>query len=317
VHCVLIYNPASGRNRSRRIGQLRDIAEALSALGHKVDLLSTTAPGSAAIQAREASINGADVVFACGGDGTIHEVIQGLISETGENTVALGILPLGSANALARHLHLSLDPMTAVLQQIHGTTQTISMGKLLYADELRYFTVMAGAGPDGALAYEVVTGTKSSLGRFAYYLHAARLFVTRQFSPFEIEYCEMSSGNKRIRRAASVMAVRVDDLGGLFSKLIGRHAPVHDGYLRIFILGPPAILSLPLWFASGWLSRHHWNPFLTLADVSEFSCRPLPDSVSDAAHIQVDGEWVGRLPMKVSLAPNSLRILIPSPQKKH
>jgi len=58
--------------------------------------------------------------LACGGDGTIHEVLQCLASKTGKPTAALGIIPLGSANALARHLRLSLDPVKAALQQLQG-----------------------------------------------------------------------------------------------------------------------------------------------------------------------------------------------------
>lgn len=308
MRCILIYNPASGRNRHCRAEQLRQVADALSNLGHSVESIPTTAPGSATIQARQAVLSGANIIFACGGDGTIHEVLQGLVSETGEPTAALGIIPLGSANALARHLRLSLDPLKAALQQIHGTQRTIPIGKLTYGDEVRYFAVMAGAGADGALVYDLLTIHKSRLGRLAYYLHAARLFATRRFYPFEIEYTKAASEASVTQRAVSAMAVRVESLGGLFGKLAGGQATIHDAHLQLLILRPPAVLSLPMWFVSGWLNLHRRNPFLSLVDATSFTCRPFS---CPAPHFQADGEWLGRIPVQVAIVPNALRLLLP------
>lgn len=308
MRCVLISNPASGRNRSRRAEQLEQVVKALSGLGHQVKVLSTSARGSAILQAREAVLVGAEIVFACGGDGTVHEVLQGLVSESCDPVACMGIIPLGSANALARHMRLSLDPRTAALQQIQGTQQTIPIGKVIYGDRSRYFAVMAGAGPDGALTYEVLAAQKSRLGRMAYYLHAARIFLTHRFRPFEIEYSESGSDKIERRRAVSVMAIRVDDLGGLFSRLTARHASMHDKHLRLLILGPPSMISLPLWFVTGWLNLHALNPFLHFVDVSTFRCIGL----AYPPHLQADGEWLGYAPMQLSLIPNALRVMMPS-----
>ena len=187
MRCALIYNPVSGRKRSNRAAQIRRIANALTTLGHQVEIVPTTAPGSASQQARDVIEGGSDLVFACGGDGTIHEVMQALVSEAGEPSAALGIIPMGSANALARHLRLSLDPVTAAVQQIDSAPRAIPIGKLMYGKQVRYFAVMAGAGPDGALVYDMLATQKSSLGRFAYYVQAARLFITQRFRPFEVE----------------------------------------------------------------------------------------------------------------------------------
>jgi diacylglycerol kinase (ATP) len=309
VRCVLLCNPASGGSRHRRKELLSSVAEALSSLGHQVKVVPTTAPGSAVLQARQAAMDGAEIVFACGGDGTIHEALQGLVSETCDPVACLGIIPLGSANALARHMRLSLDPRSAALQQIQGTMQTIPIGKLVYSDQCRYFAVMAGAGPDGALTYEVLGADKSRLGRMAYYLHAARMFLTRRFRPFKVEYCEAGSNKVEVRKVVSVMAVRVDDLGGLFSRLAVRQASIHDAHLRLLFLSPPAAISMPLWFVSGWLNLHALNPFLRFVDVANFTCG---HGSAAAPHIQADGEWLGYAPMRVSLVPNALRVLMPS-----
>ena len=309
MHCALIYNPVSGRDRSRRVEQIRDVSNLLIALGHRVETIATTAAGSATAQARNAATGGAEIIFACGGDGTVHEVIQGLVSESGAPDCTLGIIPLGSANALARHMRLSLDPKIAVLQQIQGTARTIPIGKVVFGDRIRYFAVMAGAGPDGALTYEVLGADKSRLGRLAYYLHAMRMFLTSRFPAFEIEYIEAGSKKVETQQAVSIMAIRVDDLGGLFSRLAARQASIHDAHLRLLILASPAALSLPLWFVSGWLNLHSLNPFLRFVEVSEYHCGPGPKA---APHIQADGEWIGHAPMQVSLVHDALRLLVSS-----
>jgi YegS/Rv2252/BmrU family lipid kinase len=306
---VLIYNPAAGRNRLRRLAQVRQVAVALSALEHSVELIATSAPGSATQHAQDAARGGADIVFACGGDGTIHEVLQGLASKTGKPTAALGIIPLGSANALARHLRLSLDPVKAALQQLQGAPLTIPVGQLTYCDQVRYFAVMAGAGPDGALAYSLLPAQKSSLGRLAYYVHAAGLFTSLRFGPFEVEYIEAESGVTTTLRAVSAIAVRVNDLGGLFSGLTGRRASIRDAHLRLILVRPPAALSLPLWFVTGWLNLTRFNPLLHTVNVTEFTCRPI---AVPAPNFQADGEWLGHIPFKVSILPNALRILLPA-----
>jgi len=313
VRCVLICNPVSGHQRNRRADQIRKIADTLTTLGHEVEIATTTAPGSATMQAKQAVRDGVEIVFACGGDGTVHEVLQGIVSEGREHTTELGVIPLGSANALARHMRLSLDPLKAALRQIDATPWMIPIGKLAFGEQIRYFAAMAGAGPDGALVYNLLATDKASLGRVAYYLRAARLFATRRFEAFEVDYVEAESGAVVSTRAASVMTVRVGSLGGLFNNLVGCPADILDADLRLIMLSPPALFSLPFWFVSGWLHLHGFNRFLRSTQVKRFSCRPLSGA---APHFQADGEWLGRIPVDVSIVQDGVRILIPSPHRK-
>jgi diacylglycerol kinase family enzyme len=256
------------------------------------------------MQARAAADSGADVVFACGGDGTVHEVMQELV---GTPVAALGIVPMGSANALARHFGLSLDPVEAALGQLHGRSELIPLGKVAFAGGCRYFAVMAGAGADGALAYELVTEHKSGWGRLAYYVHAARMFATRRFRPFAVEYLETDTGRAVTGQAVCAMAVRVRSLGGIFGRITGRG--LAEDQLRLVLVRPPAPISLPVWFICGWLRLERVNPLVRVVEVSEFSCGAL---TNPAPHFEADGEWLGRLPMRVSVAPNALRVLLPA-----
>src|SRR5215831_10451544 len=106
---VLLYNPRSGGRRNRAQADLESSLGVLRAAGIEASLTLTQSRKDAAALAREAVVEGCDVVFACGGDGTIHDVLQGL---AGSQT-ALGVLPMGTANALAHDLGLPLNPTAA------------------------------------------------------------------------------------------------------------------------------------------------------------------------------------------------------------
>jgi diacylglycerol kinase (ATP) len=184
----------------------------------------------------------------------------------------------------------------------------IPVGSIECDGRVRYFTVMAGAGPDGTLVYKMLAGDKRSLGRMAYYTRAAQLFLARRFHPFEVDYIRAADGAKITRRAVSVMTARVLSLGGMFNNLTPRSASLEDRHLELVVLSPPAWLSLPLWFVSGWLRIGWMNPLLHSAQVSGYDCFPLTGA---AAHCQADGERLGRIPMHVSVVMNAMRVLVP------
>jgi diacylglycerol kinase (ATP) len=299
---LLLFNPTSGRHPDKRLHVITGVAKVLRASGLAVEITPTRGPGTAGEQAAEASDNGADIIFACGGDGTIHEVLQGMVFQP---HAALGIIPLGSANALARHLRLPLDPVQAALIQLKRAPQTVPIGKVTYqtpeGERSRFFIVMAGAGPDGTLVYKMLATGKHSLGRAMYYLRAASLFCRTRFSPFPVSFGDTT------QQAVSAMAVRVGDLGGLFSPLV-RGASIEHPHLTLAIAHPPASLSLPAWFATSWTRTHHWNPYIRTINVDSFHC----GSGDTPVQVQADGEWLGQTPMSVTLIPNALRLLMPT-----
>jgi len=302
---VLLYNPYAGK-RGHRVYWIESVAASLRGQGFDVDVVATEGPGTAGRQAAGLAAEN-DIIFACGGDGTVNEVLQGLALRS---EVALGVVPLGSANVLARHLKLSMDPVRAALQQIERAPRTVPVGEVRFqtatGEGMRYFVVMAGAGPDGALVYKMLATGKHKLGRAMYYVRAAMLFCRARFSAFPVEL-ESVSGQRERLHAVSAMAVRVGDLGGLFSPLI-QGASVDHPYIKLTIAKTPARLSLPAWFAMSWARLHRWNRFVKTLDVTEFECGA---GHTKAVHVQADGEWLGRTPMRVKIVPDGVRLLLP------
>src|SRR5580704_18686771 len=97
---ALVDNPASGLDSSRREDTVNAAMEALQSAGIEVEHLTIDGPGSGRVLAREAIARGCDSVIVCGGDGTVHEVMQALVG----TDIALGVVPMGTSNALAANL---------------------------------------------------------------------------------------------------------------------------------------------------------------------------------------------------------------------
>lgn len=303
---ALILNPTAGGGSS---SDLHDrVVQALVAHGLDVSVSHTSAdPDSARRLALEAS-QSCDVVIAGGGDGTVHGVIQG-VAGTG---ITMGVLPLGTANALARNLQIPIDPLRAVEALLTYKAKSIPLGRAETMQSNRWFVVMAGAGPDGRLIREMRPDIKARCGRTAYYIEALRLYLTKRFPPFRVDYRLAGDAVWHTRRAAGVMAARVPDLGGMFAGLTA-NASLHHPHLLLHLLASPAHMTLPAWMILGRTGLAWQNPWLSTLEVEEVHCRPL----DPAQHIyaQVDGEFAGELPLKLGIVPDTLQILMPSDQE--
>lgn len=299
---ALIYNPVAGRGPSFPAA-LPALTRLLEHRGLTVTVAPTTAdPASARLLAARAALS-CGLVIACGGDGTVHGVLQG-VAHTG---ATLGVLPFGTANALARNLGLSLDPVVALDQLLAWPTRCIPLGEASTAAGTRFFTVMAGAGPDGRLVHEMVSAAKRHLGRRAYYAEAARLFLSRRFPAFTVEYRTPASPRWHRTRASAVMAARIGDLGGLFGGLTAG-SRVEQTHLRVQIIAPPAHIGIPAWFGFSRLGLSARNPWLQTVEVEELRCHPMTDRETYA---QVDGEPAGPIPLAVRIVPDALSLRMP------
>jgi diacylglycerol kinase family enzyme len=263
-------------------------------------LLTTGERDSVRLLAAEAASR-SSLVVACGGDGTVHDVVQGLAG----TKATLGVLPLGTANALARNLKLPLDPVAGVPVLLSYAPRRIPLGVLTTAAGQRFFAVMAGCGPDGALALAAGGRWKLGLGRSAYYAHAAWLFATRRWPEFEVRYRRAGEICWETTTVVGLMASRVGNLGGIFSRLTAR-ARLEDTTLHVQLLHAPAQISLPAWFVHSRLGVR--SRYWTTVDVEELECSALG---GDVVHAQADAEPMGGLPVGMGVAMDALSLLMP------
>jgi YegS/Rv2252/BmrU family lipid kinase len=148
MRAVVIINPVSGPRRHRSIEACASLAHAVFARhGGTAEVRVTTARGDARAWSEQARADGADLVLAWGGDGTINEVASGLAF----SDVPLGIVPGGSGNGLARDLGIPLDPESALTLAASGRTRRIDAGRI---DSSLFFNV-AGIGLDALIARHI------------------------------------------------------------------------------------------------------------------------------------------------------------------
>ncbi|MEG2174331.1 MAG: YegS/Rv2252/BmrU family lipid kinase [Oscillospiraceae bacterium] len=161
---MLIVNPTSGRQLLR--SSLFDIIEALSLSGYEVTVFPTQRRGHATDLALASGAY--DLLVCCGGDGTLNEVISGLMGLT--HRPALGYIPAGTTNDLAVTLGLPRDPVLAVHAIVEGAPLLYDIG----AFEERYFAYVAAFGAFTGVSYSTPQPLKNSFGHVAYILEGIR-----------------------------------------------------------------------------------------------------------------------------------------------
>ncbi|MFO1081999.1 MAG: diacylglycerol kinase family protein [Reyranellaceae bacterium] len=161
---LIVLNPTAGR-RNRQL--LAATLAALETQGVKADLRETQAPGHATELARAAARAGQSPVIAAGGDGTVAEVVNGLMAEAA-SAPALGILPLGTANVLAHELAIPTAPAALAELLARRRRRAIWPGVLEQAGRRRWFVQMVGAGFDAEVVHRVDPRLKRRAGAAAY-----------------------------------------------------------------------------------------------------------------------------------------------------
>jgi YegS/Rv2252/BmrU family lipid kinase len=316
---ALLYNPDSGGSRTRREAELVSVLALLRGANVEAQLVPTDSRAHAVEKARQAVLAGCDTVFACGGDGTIHNVIQ-VLANTG---AALAILPMGTANALAHDLGLPMNVAEAARAALQAAPRRVALGRIEYLDfegqlGTRFFIVAAGAGVDAHLFYKLHAGTKRRMGMAAYYAKAWHLWLTHPMTRFQVEFAEAVSGERRRADVTELMAVRIRNFGGVLQEL-APGASLDRNDLRLVLCRTASRLAYLLYITRGLLRREWKVPGIDLAHSARVSCMYVP--VAEFSHgagppkvyVEADGELVGTLPAEITIAPDALTLLAPSP----
>jgi YegS/Rv2252/BmrU family lipid kinase len=309
---VLIYNPASGKRQQERRRQVEDAAAILRFRDTDAVAVPTTGPGTAGDQARQALEQGADAVFACGGDGTVHEVLQGLV---GFPNATLGVIPLGTANALATDMGLPRDSAKAMRAAMHGEARSIAVGRMTFLDRQgndaqRYFIVAAGIGADAHLMYRQNAALKRRYGMAAYYAQATWIWAMHPFLPFQCEFHDCVRDQLRCETVTEVLAVRISDFGGLLRRMAPRAALSRNDFELVLFKTKRRrdYLKFMLQTMAG---RRPNLPEMEFVHSDWLECRPLTSSPDTRIHAEADGELLGRIPTRIEIVPNAVRLLMP------
>jgi diacylglycerol kinase (ATP) len=176
-----IVNPAANHGRSQQVAAgLRSLTAGQEAVWHE-----TERAGHAVVLARQAGEQGCDLVVACGGDGTVHEVVNGLMQVPKEKRPALGIIPLGSGNDFAHILGLPSDPVEALRSALDGQPHALDIGLACDQDGRReYFDNTLGIGFDAVVTLHTLKIT--AIHGFMMYFVAVLKTIILNFTPMDL-----------------------------------------------------------------------------------------------------------------------------------
>jgi diacylglycerol kinase (ATP) len=307
---ALIYNPASGQYSARHAAAVQSALAVLRKAGIDAEALETDAPGSARTLAKAAMRNGYDTILACGGDGTVHEVLQCLVG----TPVALGVVPLGTANALAQDLGLGTSPVNAVRKLLKATPTKVPVGRISYKDRTgtersRYFTVAAGIGADALLMASLDAGLKRRFGYVLYLYEATRIWATNPFPLFRAAFTLNDDDQARVAEVSQLLAVRVRSFGGVLGTL-APGATLRNGTLSLITFKTRSRLRYLRFLLAVVAGRQTFSSDVELLEVTSVDCRTRNGSKTPI-YVEADGEVLGGLPARIEVATEKLTLLVP------
>ncbi|MFY9674958.1 MAG: diacylglycerol kinase family protein [Terriglobales bacterium] len=309
---TILFNPNSGRKGKSRDRELDIAIGVIQSAGIHTDLTVCRSSHEATIHTRYAVAGGSDTVFACGGDGTLHDVIQ----ELAGTQVALAILPFGTANALAHDLALPSRPSDAARAAVNGEVRRIPLGRVEYEDfhgkpAARYFAVAAGMGVDAHLFYKLTADLKNRSGMAAYYLKAWHLWATHRMRRFEATYSN-GTGEQHSALLTELLSVRIRFFGNVLRELVpGAHLERRD--LRTVMCRTDSRNAYLQYVAGALLGWRREIPGIDLVSCSEITCRlPEHGATADRVYVEADGELLGRLPARMTVESDALSIVVPA-----
>ena len=301
-NALLIHNPNAGNGGNARRRLLEQARRVLSASGIEAELAETTGPGHATEIAQKATRERRQLVIACGGDGTLNEVVNGLAGSQNGHRVPLALLPGGTANILAKELNVPWDILGAAKRMASGEVREIALGlatPVEQPEKKRYFLSVAGAGPDGMIVYSVDLGLKARVGILAYWWQGRGGFALT-FPRFRVR-----AGN-RLVEGTLVVVGRTKNYGGPFK--ITDQADFFSDEFEVMTLETQSGLKYLSYLPTLWMGNLRKEEGVYFWKADTLVCEPLD---AKPVYAQLDGEPFARLPVKFTIVPKALRLLVP------
>jgi diacylglycerol kinase (ATP) len=303
-HVLVILNPTSGQQEALESQQL--IEKALSEKGISFETRLTGRERDALLWAKEAAegrsnasaltTGSFDAVVAAGGDGTIVEAMNGLLQTNSD--MPLLVVPLGTANGLARSLKLPLEPRAALEAALEGEVASLDVGYIVNRDH--FFLLFAGVGYDAQVIREADRELKDRHGLMAY-IYAA----FKQLRKRRNQYLTLILDGKRVAvYGHSVLMFNLNEFV-LAGVPLGPKTNANDGKLDIIVLRDPTAWGT---FKEVWqIATHRFSPVSPevwqASSLRIETLRPLP--------FQTDGDVLGQTPLEIEVRQNAARVVAP------
>ena len=291
---LIILNPAAHSDKAGRL------PEKLRSLCAGADIRMTGMPGDAERMAREAVLGGATTIIAAGGDGTVNEVVNGIVA-SGKSDIRLGVLPVGTMNVFAAELGIPLNFLEKAWEIIlRGEIRHLDLPICTTSEGSRCFVQLAGVGLDAEVVRRTSRESKKSLGPLSYLLSLAQVAGEKP-PPVTLE-----SADGTMRNGSFVLMGNGRFYGGPFA-MFRRGSPC-DGLIDVLVFRNQ----------SPWDLLRYMHAILTgqqdsLRDVEYFQTTSLSLRSESPVPYELDGEMAGYLPLTLRVKKAALPVLAVSP----
>jgi diacylglycerol kinase (ATP) len=300
---VFLVNPASANGSTGR--RWPEIARAAAAQGLAGDALISEAPGHLAELAARAAAGGARTLVVVGGDGSVHETVNGLVGADGGAEVELAVLPRGTGKDFVRSLRIPPDLRAAIAVARDGRVRTVDVGRARFvasdgSGAEAYFANFAGAGISGAIARRANASSKAAGGRVSFLVATVAVFARWKSATVSADV----DGTRRAGQMFEVLAMNGDyAAGGMW---VTPEAEPDDGRLDVLLIGDVTKADFIRTFPKIYRGKHLAHPKIEVlrgGAVDVDSDVPLP--------IVLDGEQPGTTPARFEIVPAALRVRVP------
>ncbi|MGR3764232.1 diacylglycerol/lipid kinase family protein [Rossellomorea sp. NS-SX7] len=289
---MVIVNPSSGKEEA--LNYVEKLEEILQGQGYEVNVSQTEKELDATKFCESACMEEYELVVSLGGDGTLHETINGLMDE--HHRPKLGIIPMGTVNDFARALNIPLDPEKAIDVIRDHQTRKVDIGT--YNEG--YFVNIVAVGAVAEAAYDVSPEEKTKLGPLAYVVEGMKTLASNPSYPLTIEH----DGQHWEGDSILFLAALTNSTGGFEN--LAPDAEVDDGVLHCYIINDMNVLKLPAVLTSILTGKLKKNK-----DVTYFKAKEIRISSPEDLITNVDGEEGRKLPIELGVMPNHIEVLVP------
>jgi YegS/Rv2252/BmrU family lipid kinase len=312
---LVIVNPASADGATRE--NWPKIASDLRTHFGAFTVSFTEAVGHACEVAAEAAKQGTQLIIACGGDGTISEVANGIIESKKE--VELGILPGGTGSDFRRTLKMPTNIAAAARALRDGRPRKIDIGRVTFVNdrgerETRFFINVASFGMSTSVLDRAASGEarkwipafapRKLTSKLSY--AAATVQTTLSSSPIEVNI-QLDEHPERRLRVAEFCVANARYYGG--GMKIAPDAKFDDGFFDIVTIGDASSFRILANAPRLYFGAHLRMNEVTHALAKQVVARAVKKD--DVVRVELDGEVVGRLPATFEVVPRALRVRCP------
>ncbi len=291
----VIYNPTSGKEMAGQ--KIFRVSETIMELEDvEVTFFATKKKGDGEAAAMRGCEEGYDLIISCGGDGTVHEVVNGIMKSPVKSKLA--IMPAGTVNDFASQLKMPRAYANFASILMKQNFRTIDVGKI--NDD--YFINVVGGGAFTNIPHDVTIEEKTILGKYAYYFKAAFEVPEQIVNTNNINY--VIDGREYNFNTLLFLVVNSSGAGG-FKNLCPK-AKIDDGLLDIVIFEKANNADLLQVFTRVFNGQHITHP-----KVHYFQGEDIKISCENNLPIDTDGDLGGHVPAEISSVHNAIDILMP------